>query len=116
MESKEKSDTNYLQKKQANRHIQVCGYQRGKVHGEGKIESLGLTDTHYYVYKTDKQQDSLYSRGNHNRYVVRCSAIPSLKPNVPYICLSKYTTNIYFHWLEAHLITATIAYHVFSCF
>ena len=73
----------YLQKKQANRHIQVYGYQRGKVHGEGKIESLGLTDTHFYVYKIDKQQDLLYSTGDHNQYVVRCSVILSLKSNVP---------------------------------
>lgn len=32
----------YLQEKQANRHIQVYGYQRGKVHREGKIESFGI--------------------------------------------------------------------------
>ena len=86
----------YLQEKQANGHIQVYGYQREKVHGEGKIESLGLTNTHYYVYKIDKQQHLLYSTGNHDQYVVRCSVIPSLKSNVPYLCLYKYMTNICF--------------------
>ena len=40
----------FTKKKQTHRlRKQTYGYQRGKVGGEGKIGSLGLTHIHYYI-------------------------------------------------------------------
>ena len=47
----------YAKRKKTHRYRkQTGGYQRGKGVGEGQIRAMGLTDTHYYIYKTNKQQ------------------------------------------------------------
>ena len=43
---------------------------KGERGGEGSIRSIGLTDTHYYIYKVDNQQGLLYSTGNYIQYLV----------------------------------------------
>ena len=46
-----KNNTNefIIKQKQTHRHSkQTYGYQRGERGGEGKIRSMGLTDTNYY--------------------------------------------------------------------
>ena len=40
----------YVKQKETHRYRkQTCSYQREKEGGEGQIESIGLTDTNYYI-------------------------------------------------------------------
>ena len=46
-----------MKQKQTHRHReQAVGCQAGGAVGAGWIESLGLADAKYYIYKMDKQQ------------------------------------------------------------
>ena len=58
--------------KQKNTHgyrKQTCGYQSGKGRREGQIQTLGLTDTNYYLTQINNK-NTLYSTGNYSHCLV----------------------------------------------
>ena len=55
-----KKDTNeVIYKTETDSQTQKTNYgcQRGKENGEGKMRSLGLTNTHYYIWNGLKNKD-----------------------------------------------------------
>ena len=60
----------YAKQKQTYRYRKQLLAAKGEKEGErGKIRGIELRDTKYY-YKTDKQQDILYSTGNYSQYLI----------------------------------------------